>query len=405
MECTSALAEPATATLVTPTSLLAAFAAVQEPRRLASVRYPLAALLALAVAAILANQRSVLAIAEWAARQGAAVLMPLGLRPGQTPCQSTLQPASGGFAKLDGDSLAAAVQAAFAPAAAADPARRGGQAVAVDGKAQRGRLRFQEGGCPVHALTAFCHDLGVTLAAEPIEPNRGDEKSEAELSVVPALLDRLDWHGRVLTADALLCQRSLCQRVLDAGGDYVLVVKENQPTLFADLQLLFDSPAPAPPLSDRREARTVERGHGRDQEQRHLIASTDLNDYLDWPGLAQVFRLERTWREHGTPKHAVHYGITSLPPAVADAAQVLRLRRGHWSIENQLHYPKDVSMEEDRSLVHTGQGPTVLALLRDSALSRIRLAGWHTIASHLRALADNPAAAVALVTQPLPARA
>lgn len=84
--------------------------------------------------------------------------------------------------------------------------------------------------------------------------------------------------------------------MLDAGGDSVLVVKDNQPALVADLHLLFDPPAPAPrlPLQDRREAYTLDRGHGRDQERRHRIASTDLTGYLDWPGLAQVFRLERT---------------------------------------------------------------------------------------------------------------
>jgi len=402
MECTPAAAAPATTTPVTLSSLLAAFAAVQEPRRAASVTYPLAALLALAMTAILANQHSVLAIAQWAARQKAAVLGPLGLQPGHTPCQSTFQRL---FAKLDGDSLSAAVQAALAPAAPADPTVRGGQAVAIDGKAQRGRLRFQAGGCPVHALTAFCHERGVVLAEEPIEPSQGVEKSEAELTVAPALIDRLDWHGRVLTADALLCQRAICQRMVDAGGDYVLVVKDNQPTLAADLQLLFDPPTPALPLSDRREAHTLERGHGRDQERRQLIASTDLTGYLDWPGVAQVFRLQRTWREHGVGKRALHYGITSLPPGAADADRLLRIRRGHWSIENQLHYPKDVSMGEDQSLVHAGQGPTVLALLRDSALSLLRLMGCRTIASRLRALADDPAEALALVTTPIPARA
>jgi predicted transposase YbfD/YdcC len=402
MECTPASSGPATATAAMSGSFLAALAGVRDPRRTASVTYPLTALLALAMTAILANQHSVLAIAEWAARQGTAVLAPLGLRPGHTPCQSTLQRL---FAKVDSDSLSAAVQQAFAPVAAADPAVRGGQAVAVDGKAQRGRLRFQKGGCPVHALTAFCHELGVVLAAEPIEPSRGDEKSEAELSVAAALIDRLDWHGRVLTADALLCQRTLCERLLAAGGDYVLVVKDNQPTLSQDLHLLFEPPASAPPLRDRREARTVERGHGRDQEQRHLIASTDLIGYLDWPGVAQVFRLERTWREHGSGKRALHYGITSLPPDVADAAHLLRIRRGHWSIENQLHYPKDVTMDEDRSLVHAGQGPTVLALLRDSAISCLRLTGCRTIARRLRALADDPRTAAALVTLPMLAHA
>jgi len=272
--------------------------------------------------------------------------------------------------------------------------------VAIDGKAQRGRLRFQAGGCPVHALTAFCHEHGVVLVQEPIDS--GADKAEAELSVAPALLARVDWRGRVLTGDALFCQRALCRQVREAGGDYLLVVKDNQPALHADLALLFDPPATAPaaPLTDRREASTLERGHGRTHDRRHLIASTDLDGYLDWPGVAQVFRLERTWRERGQDKRALHYGITSLPPDVGTPARLLALRRGHWAIENWLHYTKDVTLGEDGSLTHAGAGPTVMALLRDAALSLLRRAGRRTIASQLRAHADRPLAAIALVVGP-----
>jgi hypothetical protein len=332
VECTLAAPAPATAPAlaVAPPSLLAAFAAVPDPRRQASVAYPLPAVLALAVAAILARQLSQLAIAEWAARQGAAVLAPLGLAPGRTPCQSTLQRL---FARLDPDRLIDALSAHFQPPAAPDPAARGGQGVAIDGKAQRGRLRFQTGGGPVHALAACCHEQGVVLAQEPIDC--GADKAEAELSVAPALLARLDWRGRVLPGDALFCQRKLCAQVRAAGGDYLLQVRENQPALHGDLALLFDPPptVPAAPLSDRREATTLEKGHGRTHDRRHLVASTDLNRHLDWPGVAQVFRLERTWRERGRPKRVVHYGLTSLPPACADPARLLALRRGHWQIE------------------------------------------------------------------------
>ena len=139
----------------------------------------------------------------------------------------------------------------------------------------------------------------------------------------------------MLTGDALFCQRHLCAQVLAAGGDYVLLVKENQPTLFADIGLLFDPPAALGPaaLVDRREASTRDRGHGRQDEVRHLIASTDLTAYLDWPGLEQVFRLQRTWREHGVTKQALHYGITSLAPAVGPPTRLLTLKRGHWRIE------------------------------------------------------------------------
>lgn len=404
MECTLASVPPAIADPlpVTPASLLAAFAVVPDPRRQASVTSALPAVLALAVTAILANQDSVLAIAEWAGRQAHAVLAPLGLTAGQTPCQSTLQRL---LAKRDGRAVAAARTAYFAPHVAPDAGGAGPQGVAIDGKAQRGRLQYQASGCPVHALTAFCHAHGVVLAHEPIV--RAGDKSEAALTVAPALIARLDWGGRVLTGDALFCQRALCRQVLAAGGDDLLVVKEHQPTLHRDLELLFDPPADDPglPLLDRRAARTVERGHGRTDDTRSLVASTDLVGYSDWPGLAQVFRLERTWRERGRRKGEVHYGSTSLTPQRADAAQLLTLKRGHWGIEHRAHYVKDVTFGEDRSLIHAGQGPTVMALLRDAALSRLHLAGVRTIASRRRHHADHPCEAVALVVQPPPPRA
>jgi predicted transposase YbfD/YdcC len=203
----------------------------------------------------------------------------------------------------------------------------------------------------------------------------------------------------VLTGDALFCQRTLCPQVCDAGGDYVLLVKENQPALYQAIELLFDPPADlgALPLLDRREVRTVDRGHGRQQDTRHLVASTDLTDYLDWPYLGQVFRLERTWREHGVAKRERHYGISSLSPTKGPPARLLGLKRGHWKIENGLHCVKDVTLGEDRSTIHQGQGPTVMALLRDTAVSLLRRAGITKVAARLRVHSQDPAAAVALV--------
>lgn len=399
MACTPPVAAPTTAPCgaIAPQSLLAAFAAVPDPRRQASVDYPLAAVLALAVVAILARRLALLAIAAWAARPGDAVLGPLGFAAGRTPVQSTRQRR---FARLESDRLSDALRAHFQPGAAPDPQARGGQGVAIDGKAQRGRRRFPAGGRLVHARTACCHEQGVVLAQEPSDS--AADKAEAELTVAPALLARVDWRGRVLTGDALCCQRKRCRQVRDAGGDYLLVVRENQPTLLADLALLFDPPpgVAAPPLLDRRAAVTLERGHGRTDDRRHLVASTDLNAYLDWPGVAQVFRLERTWRERGRRKGQSHYGLTSLPPDLAPPARPLALRRGHWQSENRLHHPKDTTLGEDASLTHAGAGPTVMALLRDTALSLLRRAGHRAIARHLRAHADHPLLALALVVAP-----
>jgi predicted transposase YbfD/YdcC len=393
----AAIRETSNPLRIAPRSLAAAFTRVPDPRRVASVTYPLAAVLRLAVTAILAQHRSELAITQWGARQPAERLRVLGFATGRTPGQSTLQRL---FCKVDGQALAEALSAHFAPVAVALPVVTGSQGVAVDGKAQRGRLPFPVGGSPVQALTAFCHEYGVVLAQEPIE--HGAEKSEAELTVAPALVARVAWPGRVLTGDALFCQRSLCAQVLAAGGDYLLLVKENQPTLFADIGLRFDPPAALGPvaLTDRRETATRDRGHGRQDEVRHLIASTDLTAYLDWPGLEQVFRLQRTWREHGVTKQALHYGITSLPPTLGPPERLLALKRGHWAIENGLHRVKDLALGQDQSTLHSGQGPTVMAFLRDAALSLLHRAGIQQITARLREHAQDPDPAVALVVAP-----
>jgi predicted transposase YbfD/YdcC len=374
-----------------PASLATAFATVPDPRRAASVVSPLAAVLALIVTALLANHRSVLAIAEWGSRQDPSLLATLGFPTDRTPCQSTMQRL---LRHLDSDALAATLAAHIAPSSVATPPFQG---VAIDGKAQRGRLRFRTEGGLVHALSAVCQASGLVLAHEPITA-QGD-KAEAELSVAPLLVARIDWRHRVLTGDALFCQRTLCRQIRAADGNSLLLVKENQPTLHEAIALLFDPPPEinALPLIDRRVAETWARGHGRTNEHRHLTASTDLTDYLDWPGVAQVFRREHAWHEHGAPHRAVRYGITSLTPTQADADRLLALRRGHWTIEHAVHRQKDVALGEDASLIHLGQGPTVLALLRDAALTVFYQAGIRQVAARLRLHAQYPAYAVALV--------
>jgi predicted transposase YbfD/YdcC len=374
--------------------LLAAFAHLPDPRRRQGTRFPLAALLTLAVAALLANHLSVLAIAEWGADQPPDHLLALGLPSGIAPHQSTLQRR---FCRLDPAALSDALTAGFASASvsAATPPPRGSQGIACDGKAQRGRLRFPHSGTPVHALSAMAHDTGIVLAQRPITVHA--DKAEAELTVAPALIACLDWRGRVFTGDALFCQRTLCDQVLAAGGDYLLIVKDNQPTLHADLRLLFDPPHPTLPLSDRREASSRDDGHGRHHEVRRLVASTDLNGYCDWPGLAQVWRWERRWQEQDPAKTEVRYGITSLPPEVAAPTRLLELKRDHWTIENGLHYVKDVTFGEDRSLVHLGAGPMVLAVLRDTAVSVLRWTGQTHFARSLRYYGAHPERVVALV--------
>ena len=405
MPSTHALSPDATASAPSPLfphTLTEAFAAVHDPRARQGRRFTVAALLTLAVAAMLANHLSPFAIAHWGAEQDVATKRAMGFAKGVTPHQSTFARL---FRRLDPALLSAALVGQSAAHASPAPPVRGAEGVAIDGKAQRGRLACTSApGCPVHALTACTHARGVVLAQEEIVGGAG--KAEAELSVAPRLIARLAWRGRVLTGDALFCQRTLCAQVHAASGDYLVIVKENQPALLRDIATLFASRADTAlcaaslPAWDMREATTEERGHGR-VEVRQLVASTELNDDLDWPGVGQVLMVERRWQERGESKRAVRYGITSLPPAVADAARLLTLVRGHWQIENGLHYVKDVTLGEDRSLIHTGHGPSVMAILRDTVVSVLHRAGWRTIAERLRYYSGHPKEVLALLGIPL----
>jgi len=378
---------PTPAMPVTFAMLHTRFASLPDPRRAQGRRFSLAALLTLAVAAILANHLSVLAIAEWGRARDARERRALGFVGEVMPHQTTLHRL---FARLDAQVLAAALVLTVARATAVAPGAvaRGQQGVAVDGKAHRGRLAGHPLiACPIHLRSAVCHDTGLVLAQIPVTASGG--KPAAELATAPAPIARLDWQGRVLTGDALYCQRGLCRQVVDAGGDYLVVVKGNQPELHRDLVTLFAHRADTAlnaaslPALDVRTATTDDHGYGR-VERRTLIASTDLNDYLDWPAVAQVFTVERVWHERGIAKRSVRYGITSLPPTVANAARLLALKREHGEIENGLHYVKDVMLGEDRSQICVGQGPNVLTILRDTALNLLRSVGCRTITARLR---------------------
>lgn len=241
MQSTALPAFPATRSMecaVPVRAIATAFATLPDPRRRQGTRYPLAAVLTLAVAAILSNHLTLLAIAEWGAPQSDVIKHALGFSRCRTPHVTTLQRL---FRRLDPAALGAVLTAHFDPNVPGALRPRGSQGVALDGKAQRGRLPFAaHPSFPMHAVSALTHDLGVVLAQLVVET----QAREGELTVAPIAIAQLDWQGRVLTGDALYCQRRLSTQVVEAGGDYLLAVDANQPTLLTDLQQLFAPPSP-----------------------------------------------------------------------------------------------------------------------------------------------------------------
>jgi predicted transposase YbfD/YdcC len=128
---------------------------------------------------------------------------------------------------------------------------------------------------------------------------------------------------------------------------------------------------------------TLDKGHGR-RERRTLKATTALNEYLDWPGVAQVGQVESEVVKDGKITHETRYFITSVSRSVADAGQLLKWARGHWSIENRSHYVRDVTMGEDSSRIRKRSGPQVMAAMRNATIGFLRTIGVANVAEALR---------------------
>lgn len=184
-------------------------------------------------------------------------------------------------------------------------------------------------------------------------------------------------------------------------------MKDNQPALKQDIALAFDASREAALCpwerrlaeQERQRALTVNKGHGRIEE-RTIVSTTALNDYLDWPDVGQVFRCERRRTVKKRTSVDIAYGITSLDRRRADARTLLTLCREHWGIENRLFLVRDVTMGEDACRIRSGAAPQALAALRNACLYLLRAAGRTNIAAALRRHAAKPYEALGLIRAP-----
>jgi predicted transposase YbfD/YdcC len=180
-------------------------------------------------------------------------------------------------------------------------------------------------------------------------------------------------------------------KIVQAKGDYLWIVKDNRHELYQDIQTLFapstSRPGWSAPPTDFRTAQTLEKGHGR-LEKRHITVSSLLANYSDWPGLTQVFKLESQFTDAlGQTHQEVRYGVTSLLTSQANARRLLALVRGHWGIENVLHYRGDVTLREDKSQLRMGHAPHLLAVLNNTALGLFARQGVTNVAEARREFA------------------
>jgi len=362
------------------------FATIPDFRHARGKRHSLQALLLLACVAMLAGARGQSGIADWAKNYGDPWRTRLGFTHPKGPSQSTVQRV---FARIAVATLEAQlarwmqrVVAALTSAAGTPEALDG---AAMDGKTLRMSARC--GASDAHLLTLFSHHLGVVLGEVAVADKTNEISASADVLALLLLT------GVVVTGDAMFTQHAIAETIVEAGNDYLLVVKENQPTLHDEIATLFADADAAVSVAEETSR------HSQRIEQRRLRASTELVGYTDWPGLAQTLCMERcvTDRRTGKTHREIAYAVTSLAPHRATPAQLLTLWREHWHIENKLHWVRDVTFGEDGSTVRAGVGPQVLVALRNLAIGLLRLAGATNIAAACRRYAAQPALALTAV--------
>lgn len=362
------------------------FATIPDFRQSRGKRHSLQALLLLACVAMLAGARGQSGIADWARNYGEPWRTRLGFTHPKGASQSTVQRV---FARIAIETvekqLAGWTQQVVAALPIADDAPEALDGAAMDGKTLRRSARC--GAIDAHLVSLFSHRCGVVLGEVAVADKTNEIAASADALAMLLLT------GVAITGDAMFTQRAIAETILDAENDYLLIVKENQPTLHEEIATLFADPDAAVGVAE--ETTT----HSQRSEQRRLRASTEPVGHINRPGLAQTLRMERrvTDRRTGETREETAYAVTSLSAQRATPARLLTLWREHWHIENKLHWVRDVTFGEDRSTGRAGVGPQLLAALRNLAIGLLRLGGATNIAAACRRYAAQPAVALAAV--------
>jgi Transposase DDE domain/DDE_Tnp_1-associated len=391
-------------------SLAVALAAVPDARCRRGLRHELTGVLTIAACACLTGATSYVAISEWAAAQGAAVLDCLGDQHSAgavLPCEATLRRC---LQTTDSAALDAAVagwagrQLAVQQALAAGGERSelvwasaDRRVIAIDGKTLRGSAprstpeqvaAARRGAGRSHLVAAYDQASGVTLGQLACAPEAG---KGGEVATAGTLIAALDSRGllaeSVITVDAGFTARELAADLHHRGAYWILRIRGNQKTLHTRLKAL--------PWKDVPEAGRVRSvGHGRVETRTirviGLAGSSDGHGEF-FPAASQALKIVRRRRgRHGRWSVQTVYAVTSLDARQADPALLACWVRGHWTIEAGLHWVRDVTFAEDHSQIRTAHGSVNLAALRTLAINALRLAGYPNIAAGLRQHARTP---------------
>ena len=336
-------------------SIATYFAKLKDPRRAHRRLHLLQDILVIALCAVIAGAQDWQQVVTFGRKRRAWLRGFLEL-PNGIPSHDTFGRV---FALLEPAALMACIQQWLDALGAAVA----GEVVAIDGKTLRGSFDTAAGKNPLHLVSAWACEARLTLGQVAV-----DAKSN-EITAIPLLLELLDLEGCIVTIDAMGCQKEIAAAIRAREADYVLAVKDNQPGLHRAVHEAFMAHAEndfADPTLRR--VKTVERSHGRDETREYYIAAAPAAVAASgqWPDVRSIGMVSRTRVVDGEETDELVYYASSLPPTVKRFAKAVR---GHWGIENRLHWSLDVIFGEDRSRARKDHSPLNLGMLRRLALA------------------------------------
>jgi predicted transposase YbfD/YdcC len=383
-------AEPGESKLISMGPLMDYLKRVKDGRKRRGIRYRLEIILTLFILAKLCGQNKTYGIADWVQQRGSYLVEVLQLIYQRLPHHSTYRRILSD--EVDGEELEQIVAEYLAQLP------RSGQEVviAIDGKTVRGTITLDDA-FGLHLLAAYLPGEGIVLMQMVVEKDK-----ENEIVVAPKLLKCLDLRHKVVVGDAMHTQRQLSIQIVTTGGHFVWIVKDNQANTRKAIEQLFapekSIPALGNPVMDFRSAKTIEKQAGR-LEERTITVSSLLNDYLDWPYLEQVFKLERRYTNltTGEVECNVQYGLTSLPAQLASPERLLEIVRSEWGIENGLHYRRDVTFQEDQTRMTNKAMGRAMAIINNLVISLLNSQGFDNYAHARRVFDACPHKALAII--------
>lgn len=371
-------------------SLFAFLMRVADTRNRRGKQYPLELLLVLMILAKLCGENTPIGIAEWVTHRVDQLVEMKILSKSKAPCHMTYRRV---LQSIVSPEELERLMSEYHQGCM----KKGTELVfCMDGKTLKGTIPQGEMR-GTHLLSLYLPGQGLVLVEAKVE------RKENEIVVAPEILKQVSLKGVIVIADAMHTQRETSKQILEAGGNYVWIAKGNQARTQWAIEKLFVHEAcnlqkGAPLSKEIRSAEKVTKGHGR-IEKRTIWVSCELNDYLDWPGVAQVFRLERlVWHEkhQGYTRHVV-YGLTSLSPQQASPLKLIALLRRYWDIETGLHYRRDVTLKEDDTRLTLGNAGHIMAILNNVIIGLCLQNGHPNLAAARRLFSAKPHLALDLI--------